>query len=311
MSTLPWHVDLPPVRRWIDWMTSSGKGDAAWERVAAWERMVQEHGVVRTSVEGRVGTIELSYPPKGNALVPPMYRLFVRALQELEERDEVWVIVITGAGKSFSTGGYVGSDAFYAGLDAGDGGSAPEPMRRTFVEMFQPMARHLYNCEKPTIAMINGMVAAEAIDIALAADLRTARPASELWFSFARTGNTAYTGCGWLLPRMIGVSQASRLLLTAARIDGVEAHRLGLISVLAGDDELASATTALADHVASLPPVTLRLIKKQIHRGLEIGSFDTNLDLTSMIEPIVQATRDHMDAEEAIIEKRDPVVRGF
>ena len=307
-ATLPWHVDLPPVRRWVAWMEGTGRAAEAWSRVESWERMVAEHGVVRTRVDGRVGTIELCYPPKANAFVPPMYRLFVHALQELEENDAVWVIVVTGVGDSFSTGGYVGADAFSAGLDAGDGGSAPEPIRRTFVEMFQPMPRRLYGCEKPTIAMVNGLAAAEAVDLALAADLRTARRDSEFWFSFARTGNTAYTGGAWLLPRLVGASQATRLLLTAARIDGAEADRLGLLALLA--DDLPAATAQLASSIAELPPVTQRLLKKELRRGHEIASFDSYLDLASMIEPIVQATADHMDAEQAIIEKRDPVVRG-
>jgi 2-(1,2-epoxy-1,2-dihydrophenyl)acetyl-CoA isomerase len=311
MSKLPWHVDVAPIRRWIAWMEQSGKGDEAWSRVELWDAMVLDYGVVRSHIDGQIGTIELCYPPKANAYVPPMYKLFVSEFSKLEENDDVRVIVITGAEGTFSTGGYVGRDAFYAGLDAGDGGSTPEPMRRTFVEMFQPLPARVYNCEKPTIAMVNGRVMAEANDLAMAADIRTAKVDTEFWFSFGYTGNTAFTGSAWLLPRIVGLGPASHLLLTAGRVNGEEALRLGLVGLLAKDqEELAAKTREVADRICSLPPITLRLIKKEIHRGLEVLNFDTNLDFTSMIEPIVQATEDHMDAEEAIIEKRAPVVRG-
>jgi enoyl-CoA hydratase/carnithine racemase len=308
-KALPWHVDTPPIRRWIERMEEDGKGDEAWHRVELWEQMVAEHGVVKTRTEGRVGVVELSYPRKGNAIVPPMYRMFVEAMERLGSDEDVWVIVITGSGRNFSTGGYVGHDAFYAGLDAGSMGSKAEPMRRTFVEMFQLVPLAVYNCEKPTIAMVNGLVMAESIDIALSADLRTGSPDTTFRFSFAATGNTAYTGAAWSLPRLVGLARAKQFLLTADAVDGRRAYEAGLLTELF-EEELESRTMELAQRIAGLPPITLRLIKKEIHRGLALGEYATALDLYSTIEPIVQFTEDHMDAENAVIEKRPPVVRG-
>jgi enoyl-CoA hydratase/carnithine racemase len=307
---LPWFVDTPPIRRWAAAMEAAGNAEAVKTRVAAWSAMVEEYGVVNNRVEGRVGILELSYPRKANAMVPPMYKMFVERMRELEENPDVWVILITGNGKHFSSGGYVGADGFYAGLDAGEDGSYPEPMRQTFSQMFQPMQRAVYNCDKPTIAAINGLVAAEAVDITLAADLRTAAPESEIWFSFGYTGNTAYTGSAWLLPRLVGTSRAMELLLTAKRISGTEANDIGLLSRLFPAETLQADSIELANTIASLPPVTMRLIKHEVQRCLELSNFDAALDMMSMIEPIVQATEDHMDAERAIIEKRAPVVRG-
>ena len=308
--TLPWHVDVPPIRRWVATMERDGNGDEAWERVRLWEQMVQEHGVVNVSREGRIGVIELAYPTKGNAIVPPMYRMFIDAMAELSMDDDVWVVVIKGKGRNFSSGGYVGHDAFYAGLDAGAGGSKAEPMRRTFVEMFQRVPLSIYNCEKPTIAMVNGLVMAESIDMALSADFRTGSTATRFRFSFAATGNTAYTGAAWSLPRLIGLARAKQMLLTADTVDGQRAFDVGLLAQLSEEGTLESETMALAERIASLPPITLRLIKKEIHRGLGINEFATALDVFSFVEPIVQFTEDHMDAENAVIEKRAPVVRG-
>lgn len=309
-ARLPWHVNTSPIRRWIVAMEDKGQGEEAWGRVELWDRMVQEHEVVRVSREGKVGILELSYLPKANAMVPPMYTMLVNGMRELAEDDDIWAIVITGNGRTFSSGGYVGRDAFYAGLDAGSDGMKTEPMRRTFVEMFQPVSLAIHNCEKPTIAAINGKVFAEAVDIALSADLRTGSPETEINFSFAFTGNTAYTGAAWSLPRLVGLSKAKQFLFTAAAVGGEEAHRAGLINYLHDPNELRAETIALAERIASLPPITLRLIKKEIHRGYAIGDFAAAVDVYSMIETIVQTTEDHMDAEDAVIEKRAPVVRG-
>jgi enoyl-CoA hydratase/carnithine racemase len=310
-NALPWYVDAGPIRRWLRAMTDAGEGAAAWAKIDAWKRMVDEAEVVRTSTRGKIGLVELCYPQKGNALVPPLYGLFNEAMRRLSEDEDVWVIVITGTGKNFCTGGYVGHDAFYSGLDAGAQASAAEPMRRTFAELFQSIQRSVYECEKPVIAMLNGMTAGEAVDVVLSADIRTGHEGSDLWFSYGYTGNTAYTGSAWLLPRMVGLSEASRILLTAERVTGTRGHELGLITTFTEREALHDTTMELAERIAALPPITLRLIKKEIHRGLEIGSFRSNLEIVSMIEPIVQFTQDHMDAENAILEKRKPVVRGY
>jgi 2-(1,2-epoxy-1,2-dihydrophenyl)acetyl-CoA isomerase len=307
---LSWYVDTAPVRRWIAAAEGRGEGDAAWERVALWDRMVEEHGVINVSTEGRVGIVELSYPPKANAQVPPMYRLFRRAMETLAADDDIWVIVITGAGKNFSSGGYVGSDAFYAGLDSGEDGSRGEPMRRTFFEMFLDIPKAIHACEKPTIAAVNGAVMAESLDIALTCDLRTGSPETEFRFSFAATGNTTYTGAAWSLPRLIGLARAKQFLLTAEWVGGERAFEVGLLNYLYDAESLLDETKSLANRIAGLPPITGRLIKKELALGDAIGDFRAALETYSMIEPIVQSTEDHMDAERAVIEKREPIVRG-
>lgn len=309
-ARLPWHVDTPPIRRWLRLQVAEGKGEEAWGRVDAWRQMVDEHGVVNVSREGKVGLIELAYPPKANAFVPPMYKMFVDGITELAEDEDVWTIMITGKGKNFSSGGYVGSDAFYAGLDAGADGLRTEPMRRTFVEMFQPVSGAIHECEKPTIAAINGNVHAEALDIALTADLRLGTPETNFNFSFAFTGNTAYTGAAWSLPRLIGMSRAKQFLMTAASVDGQTAFDVGLLNYLVDAGDLRGSALELGKKIASLPPITQRLIKKEINRGWGIGDFAAALDLYAAVETIVQTTDDHMDAEDAVIEKRPPVVRN-
>jgi enoyl-CoA hydratase/carnithine racemase len=93
-------------------------------------------------------------------------------------------------------------------------------------------------------------------------------------------------------------------------VGGDEAYAAGLLNELFAEGELEERTMELAQRIATLPPITLRLIKKEIQRGLALAEYSTALDVYAMIEPIVQFTEDHMDAENAVIEKRPPIVRG-
>jgi enoyl-CoA hydratase/carnithine racemase len=308
---LPWYIDAPPIRRWVSRLESEDNRAEAERRVAAWIKMVDDHDVIKIDIKGRVGLVELAYPLKANALVPPMYKLFVDAIDKLAENDDVWVIVIRGQGNNFSSGGFVGPDAFYAGLDSGEDGTRAEPVRRTSTELFQGVPRAINRCEKPIIAMVNGPVMAEAVDIALAADLRTGHVGTEFRFSFATTGNTAYTGASWSLPRLIGLSRAKQALLTSEWIKGERAYEIGLLNFLYDTESLEAETLALAEKITGLPPVTQRLLKKELALGLDIGNYNGAMETYGMIETIVQTTEDHMDAERAVVEKRAPIVRGY
>lgn len=307
---LPWYVDCGPVRSWLKSMEERGLSAQAQERISGWKRMVDEHEVVRTRKDGHVLWVELHYPEKANSLVPPMYGLLRGAIRQAADDDEVRVVVFHGAGTVFSGGGYVGHDGFFAGLDSGQEGTVPEASRQTFAHMFQPIQTDLHALEKVSIAMVNGAVVSEALDFVLACDLRTAAEDAVLHFSWGFTGNTAYTGAAWMLPRLVGLAKAKELLLTAARLPAAEAERFGLLARVTPAGELQAATAELARQIAALPPITMRLIKKEIDRLQEVSSYAAALDLMSMIETIVQATEDHMDAERAFLEKRPPVVRG-
>jgi enoyl-CoA hydratase/carnithine racemase len=307
---LPWYVDCAPVRRWLAAMQEKGELASAEERVAGWKRMVDEHEIVRTWKDGHLFWVELTHPEKANSFVPPMYGLLRGAIRDAGADDDVRAVIFRGAGKVFSGGGYVGHDGFFAGLDSGEDGTNPEPSRQTFAHMFQPIQHDLHACEKPTIGMLNGPVVSEALDFALACDIRTAATEATLHFGWGSTGNTAYTGAAWMLPRLVGLSKAKELLLTASPMTAEEAERCGLVARVAPREELEAVTVELAQRVASLPPISIRLIKKEIDRMQEVASYPAALDLLSMIETIVQATEDHMDAERAFLEKRPPVVRG-
>jgi 2-(1,2-epoxy-1,2-dihydrophenyl)acetyl-CoA isomerase len=204
--------------------------------------MVDEHEVVRTRKDGHLFWVELTYPEKANSLVPPMYGLLQRAIQDAGADDDVRCVIFTGAGTVFSGGGYVGHDGFFAGLDSGEDGTNPEPSRQTFAHMFQAIQHELFALETPSIAMLNGAVVSEALDFALACDIRTAATEAVLHFGWGSTGNTAYTGAAWMLPRLVGLSKAKELLLTAGRLTGEEAERWGLVARVVPRAELEAAT---------------------------------------------------------------------
>jgi len=310
MTELPSYLDWPPFRRWLKACLADGREQDALDRIKAWTEMVESHDVVRTWVDGRVGWVEIAYPIKGNAYVPPLYGLLYAAITRHGDDEDVRCIALTGAGKNFSSGGYVGDHAFFAGLDSGEDGTRTEPMRRTFVELFQAPNRALYECEKPTVAVINGLVAGEAIDLMLSADIRVASTAADIWFSAAYSGNTGYSGSAYLLPKIVGAGNAKRLMLTASRIGAEQALQYGVVTEVFPAEELRKRAQELCQEIASLPPITLRLIKQELNKSYEIPAYSSAMDAYAAIETIVQTTDDHMNAEVAIAKKEVPPVIG-
>jgi enoyl-CoA hydratase/carnithine racemase len=310
ITQLPPYLDWPPFRRWLKACQADGREQDAFERIKAWTEMVDNHDVVRTWVDGRVGWIEIAYPIKGNAYVPPLYGLLHAAILKHGEDEEVRCIALTGAGKNFSSGGYVGDHAFFAGLDAGEDGTRTEPMRRTFVELFQAPNRALYECEKPTVAVINGLVAGEAIDLMLSADVRVASTAADIWFSAAYSGNTGYSGSAYLLPKIVGAGVAKRLMFTASRITAEQAFDYGVVTEVFPAEVHRAKAQELCEKIGSLPPITLRLIKQELNKSYEIPAYSSAMDVYAAIETIVQTTDDHMNAEVAIAKKETPPVHG-
>jgi 2-(1,2-epoxy-1,2-dihydrophenyl)acetyl-CoA isomerase len=291
-------------------MAKLGRSNQVEERYAAWEQMMLADDVLTVDRNGSIATVTIKYPRRGNAIIPPLYLMLPEALTELSGDDEVRVIILTGTGRNFSSGGYVGPDSFYVGLDAGESGTLPDLMRRTIKEMAHPIFWALDNVEQPVICMLNGRVMDFAIDIALACDIRTGHGGSEWWFEVARVGESNGTGGPWMLPRVCGIAKAMEFLLLAKRISGKEAYDAGLLNFLFEESDLNAQTMRIAERMASLPPVSLRVIKQELKQGQFQPTLATMLQIGSAYETITQATQDHMDAEAAIVERREPIVRG-
>ena len=162
---------------------------------------------------------------------------------------------------------------------------------------------------KPTLAVVNGPAVGGGFDIALACDMRIGSENARFMVAFTRIGLVPGTGGGWLLPRIVGLSQACRLIFTGDLVEAEEAHQMGLLDWLVPSDNLEEEAMALALRVAQGPPIALRLDKMMIYEGLN-GDFETAVNLGSMCERLCLGTEDFKEGIKAFAEKRRPVFRG-
>lgn len=231
------------------------------------------------TIEDRVAVITLNRPDRLNAWTPAMQASVKRAMVAASKDDNVRVIVVTGAGRGFCAG------ADMAGLQQiqpanwderplarGDDDVAVDPkpglgpdVRKEYAGRFG----YIMSIKKPVIAAINGACAGIGFAFTLYCDMRFASSGAVFTTSFAQRGLIAEHGTSWLLPRIIGTSQALDLLFSARRVKADEAERLGLVSrtfeAAAFMDEVRAYTKHLAENVS---PRSMAVMKAQVWKGV-------------------------------------------
>jgi enoyl-CoA hydratase/carnithine racemase len=261
--------------------------------------MSYEH--VRVEIQSHVGRITLDRAAERNAMTLAMGREIERAVADLNAETSLRVVVVTGAGKAFSSGGNLktlGKEAGLAseGSDLGGG--------ETFYKSFLSIR----DLRVPSIAAINGHAIGAGLCFAIACDLRVMHRDAKVGMTFVKLGIHPGMAATWNLPRLIGPSRAADLLYTGRLVGADEALTLGLVSRVAGDD-FGSVVTATAEAIASNGPVAVRLLKETMRK-----TFDRTIDESVKREASAQAetfhTEDAREGLSAIMEKRSPVFRG-
>ena len=257
--------------------------------------------------EDRIATITLNRPEVLNALNHTMFEEFLAALSEVNKGDDVWVVIITGAGRAFCASADI--DAESRGKDSLLPDTSIEEGVRYIHHFPQAITKAIINLEKPTIAMINGLAIGDGFDWVLACDLRVASTNARFMNAFIQMALAPNTGATWLLPRLLGMTKAFELLYTGDWLTAEEASKLGLFNKLVPPEDLEKETMALARKIAKQAPIPIRMMKAQVYRGLETN-FDAILDLAGDAEMICVKTEDHKEALAAFREKREPVFKG-
>ena len=250
-------------------------------------------------------TLTLNHPESRNSMTPEMGDEIVRASADIRADASARVVVITGAGKAFSSGGNLGMLARDAGVDSG--GSAPTMAGspRDFYARFLSIRQ----LPVPTIAAINGHAIGAGLCFALACDLRVAAADVKMGMTFTRLGIHPGMGATYFLPRLVGTARACDLFFTGRVIDASEAERLGILNRCVPRGEFATAVATLAREIASAGPLAVRLVKKAIYRGGE-HSLDDMLDFEALQQTITFTTEDAREGVTAMIEKREPRFKG-
>ena len=274
--------------------------------------------------ENRDGVLVLTMhdPPTRNALGPEMSAEIRAELDRFEDDPACRVLLITGTAPSFCSGANV--RGFRRRIEEQETAAAePQPLpwgrmearlanrddRVEYAGGAPLVPLRIHNLQKPSIAAVNGHAMGVGMGVALACDIRFAAENAVFSEAFSRMGLIPGDGSCWQLPRLIGMSNTLLLQYTGDRIDGAEAHRLGIVSKVTPEDSLMESAMELASRLAQGPTQSLALIKYLVHRSQDL-SFAESLDLAHVAQSQARRTEDHKEAVQAFLEKRPPVFQG-
>jgi enoyl-CoA hydratase/carnithine racemase len=257
----------------------------------------------RFEVDGGVATVTLDRPDKLNALTFEAYADLRDLLAELPQRGDVRVLVVRGSGRAFCSGGDV-NEIIGATLSM-----TPDQLL-AFTRMTGAVIQAMRECPVPVIAAVHGMAAGAGAVIALAADFRVCTPAARFAFLFTKVGlSGADMGAAYLLPRLVGLGHATRLLMLGDTIDADEAQRIGLISSLAPADDFEDAVTGLARRLASGPTQAYAQTKALLTREQDM-SLSAAVELEAMTQALLIQGQDYAEFHAAFNDGRQPRWQG-
>jgi enoyl-CoA hydratase/carnithine racemase len=249
---------------------------------------------ILTSLKNRVQIITLNRPEKKNAFNGEMIEEWVKALEDAMQNEEVHVIVITGAGNAFCSGGDVG------GMKQNQ---KPLDNKNKLWKNIHRVPLTLKSIDKPVIAAINGPAVGAGLDMALMCDIRTMVSDSKVSEGYVKVGLVPGDGGAFFLPKIVGEAKAFELLWTGNFISSEEALTLGLVNHVYSQEEFMEKTMQLAEQIAAGPQVAIRMTKRAVRysRTMEL---EPALDLISSHYAIIKETEDHKEGVAAFKEKR-------
>ena len=247
-----------------------------------------------------VALLTLDNPDQRNAMSDEMTASWTDAIAELEGDPSVRVVVVTGAGSAFCSGG---NTAWIAS----EPDASVDRLRRRMLPFYRAWLS-VRRLEVPTIAAVNGAAIGAGLCLALACDVRYAARGARLGVPFVRLGMHAGMGATYLLPDVVGPAHARDLLLTGRVVDADEALRIGLVSQVHEREGLLDAVLATASEIAATAPIASRLTTLAL-RGRH-ADLETCLQWEALAQPVTLATEDLQEGIAAAGEKRPPAFRG-
>ena len=256
---------------------------------------------IRFERAGDVARITLSKPDRLNACAPSMADEIFEAIRDL---GDARALLMTGEGRAFCSGADLAG-----GRDSTDQATGGDRSFTVLQQTYNPMMAALWNLPIPVVSAVQGPAAGIGCSIALAADFVLASKSGYFLQAFVNIGLVPDGGSSWMLPRLTGLAQATRMMMLGERISGEEAERIGLIYKCVEDDALTSEANALVERLAAGPTVALSAMKKNIRSGLQ-----SDMNSTLMNEAVGQrlagSSEDAAEGGRSFLEKRKPAFKG-
>lgn len=256
--------------------------------------------MIRYEARGAVGVITIDRPEKRNAMTYAMLGEFIDTVARADADPDTVAVVVTGVPGAFCAGTDLADLATVPGDQRGLRGSAEDR------HAWWPLAE----AAKPTVAAIDGPAVGMGAEFASQCDLRIAGPSAKFAWNFVHRGLVPDTGAGtWLLPRLVGVQQALRLLYTGQMIDAEEALRLGYLLEVVPSAQVLDRAVELAATIAAASPLSLRLVKSLVRQGLT-APVDEHMGRHTEAMTTCFRSDDHREGVAAFLERRPPRFTG-
>ncbi|PLS02780.1 enoyl-CoA hydratase/isomerase family protein [Neobacillus cucumis] len=258
--------------------------------------MAQQHLLIEKL--GPVLSLTLNRPDSLNAFSPEMILGLKEALQQAQNDEDIQVIVLSGAGRSFSAGGDVKTMGQAKGLQVYE-----------HIGKLNELILLMKETEKPIIAVVHGFAAGAGVNLALACDLIVAAEGSKFALSFSQVGLISDGGGSYLLPRLIGPHLAKQFFFTAEPIPAERLYQLGVINYLFPLEKLHEETTKMALKLAHGPGKAYGKQKKLIDQAFT-STLEEILEQERLLQTLMVQTEDHQEGIAAFKEKRKPAFKG-
>ena len=254
---------------------------------------------VLQATENGVAWITLNRPDSLNALNAALLKALRAALEQAAADDAVRAVVITGAGRGFSSG---------ADLQA-TGSGGPRDPGRTLREFYHPLIELMRAMPKPIVTAVNGVAAGAGMSIALAGDIVVAGQSATFLQAFSKIGLVPDASSTWFLPRYAGDVRARALAMLADRISSADALQYGMVWKVYADDALLAEARKMAEYLAKMPTRAYALIKQALN-GTYDRTLTDQLELEAQLQTEAVKTEDAAEGVRAFVEKRPPNFKG-
>jgi len=256
---------------------------------------------IALETRGAIEILTLNRPAQLNAVTPEMIGELTDYFSGLHDRPATRVVILRGNGREFSAGAELGSDAFAA---PGKG----RPQRQLKMQQnYSGVIRLMRSCPQPIIGLAHGAACGAGFSLLLACDVRLATPDARMNAAYIRVGvGGCDMGSGYLLPRLVGLSVASELLLTGRFLKAERAQAVGLVSDIVPEDDLLTKGMEFASEMLRTSPMGLRMTKQALNALIDAPSLDAALMMEDRQQVMLLETYDHTEAVAAFRERRDP-----